>query len=102
MLNQKFFLLAKNYLTILFTIIILATIVGCSDDDDSDDADVELSAAETAEAKKRQNRKHVWVIDGEFLSAIEIVTGLSDTKYTELVSGALEAGQKLVTGLKTK
>ncbi len=61
-----------------------------------------LSAGEKAEAKRRQNRKHVWVVDGDFLKAIEVVTGLSDSKFSELVSGELQPGQELVTGTKRK
>lgn len=61
-----------------------------------------LSAAEKAEAKRRQNRKHVWIVEGDFLKAIEVVTGLSDSKFSELVSGDLKAGQELVTGIKKK
>jgi len=61
-----------------------------------------LSAGDKAEAKRRQNRKHVWAVEGEYLKAIEVVTGLSDSKFSELVSGDLEAGQKLVTGTKRK
>jgi len=67
-----------------------------STDNKEDNAnDRVLSAGEKAEAKRRQNRKHVWVVDGE-------VTGLSDSKFSELVSGELQAGQKLVIGTKKK
>ena len=36
------------------------------------------------------------------LRAVEIVVGMSDSKYTELVSGELTEGQKLVTGIQPK
>lgn len=72
------------------------------EDDDEDLTDVELSASEKAEAAKKRNRRHVWVVDGEFLRAIEIEIGLNDYKNSELVSGELKEGQKLVTGLKSK
>jgi len=72
-----------------------------SSDNRPDNAnDQVLSAGEQAEARRRQSRKHVWVVEGEFLKAIEVVTGLSDSKFSELVSGDLKAGQKLVTGIK--
>ncbi len=58
-------------------------------------------ASEHAEADRNQRTQHVWVQDGEFLRAIEVVTGISDYKYTELVSGELEAGMELVIGLET-
>lgn len=70
------------------------------DDDSEDDAEVgRRSAKQTAEANEKRNRRHVWVVDGEKLKAIEIVTGLSDYKWTEVVSGDLKEGQKLVTGI---
>ena len=52
-----------------------------------------------AEAGRQRNRRHVWVVEGELLRAVEIVTGLSDDKYSELVSGKLDDGQRVVTGL---
>ncbi|MCC6494498.1 MAG: efflux RND transporter periplasmic adaptor subunit [Pirellulales bacterium] len=66
-----------------------------------DEEDQELSAKQKAEAGEKRNRRHVWVQEGEFLRAIEITTGLSDNRYTEIVKGDLEEGQKLVTGLQT-
>jgi HlyD family secretion protein len=68
--------------------------------DQNDDA--AMSAIEKAAARKKRNRRHVWVVDGEFLRAIEVETGLSDSKYSELVSGDLKEGQKLVTGIEPK
>lgn len=64
----------------------------------SDETDLR-SAAEEAEARKKRNRRHVWVTEGEFLKAIAIETGISDSRFTELVSGQLRKGQKLVTGV---
>jgi HlyD family secretion protein len=65
-------------------------------------ADAARSAEEKAELRRRRNRRHVWVVDGEFLRAVEVVTGLSDSKNTELVSGELKDGDKLVTGIQPK
>lgn len=59
-------------------------------------------ASEQAEADRNQRVRHVWVQDGEFLRAIEVTTGISDYKYTELISGELEPGTKLVIGLETE
>jgi HlyD family secretion protein len=50
---------------------------------------------------KTPSKKHVWIVDGDFLAAIEVVAGLNDNTYTELVSGALGEGQEVVTGLRT-
>ncbi len=69
-----------------------------SQDDDDTGADF-LSASEKAEAGRKRNRRHVWVEDGEFLRAIEVRTGISDSRFTELASGELKVGQKLVTGI---
>lgn len=73
-----------------------------NNDKDSQSTRQTLSAAETTDSRKREKRKHVWVVEGNFLKAIEVVIGLNDSKYTEMVSGNLEAGQKLVTGKKKK
>jgi len=73
---------------------------GGDDDDSEDDTQAgQRSARQTAEANEKRNRRHVWVVESEKLKAIEVVTGLSDYKWTELVSGDLQEGQKLVTGI---
>jgi HlyD family secretion protein len=58
-----------------------------------------LPAAERTERRKQRNRRHVWVAEGELLRAVEVVTGLSDNQYTELVDGELRPGDELVTGI---
>jgi len=67
-----------------------------------DEPDVMLSAEEKAEARKSRNKRHVWVAEGSKLKAIAVVTGLSDSKFTELVSGELAVDTKLVTGINPK
>ena len=43
----------------------------------------------------------MWLIDGEFLRAEEVITGISDSHFTELAEeGPLTEGQSLVTGLQ--
>jgi HlyD family secretion protein len=69
---------------------------------DQDRSDTNLSAEDKAEARRRRTRRHVWVVDGEFLRAVPVTTGLSDSKHTELVSGAVKEGDKLVTGVQAK
>lgn len=60
-----------------------------------------LSAMERAQLRKDRNRRHVWVADGDFLlRAIEVTTGLSDSQFTELLSGELSVGDVLVTGVQ--
>jgi HlyD family secretion protein len=60
------------------------------------------SATEKAEIARDRNHRHVWVIDGDFLRAVEVTTGLSDHRFTELISGELVDGQKLVTGTQRR
>lgn len=69
-------------------------------EDQSDQPETTLSAEERAELRRQRNRRHVWVVDGEFLRAVEVVTGISDSQYTEQVSGDLVAGQPLVAGVQ--
>jgi HlyD family secretion protein len=52
-------------------------------------------------AAKKEDKKYVWIIEGELLSPVEVKTGISDSHYTELVSEELKKDQKLVTGIKT-
>jgi HlyD family secretion protein len=57
-----------------------------------------------ADAEKKPDKgikKQVWYLDGDLLSPLEIKVGISDSRYSELVSGDLKEGRKLVTGIKT-
>ena len=56
------------------------------------------SAEERNEMRRTRNRRYVWVVENGLLRAIEVVTGLSDSRYTELVSGEVKPGDRLVTG----
>jgi HlyD family secretion protein len=67
------------------------------DEEEERSDDFVMSAVERVEARRKRNRRHVWVTDGEFLKAIEIEVGLSDNRFSELVSGELKEGQELVT-----
>jgi HlyD family secretion protein len=69
---------------------------------DDDRNDVNLSADDKAETRRRRNRRHVWITDGQLLRAVPVETGLSDSKHTELVGGELHEGDKLVTGIQPK
>jgi len=60
------------------------------------------SAEEKADIRRNRNRRHVWVKDGEFLRAVEVITGLSDSKFTEMVSGEVKLADRLVTGIQPK
>lgn len=59
-----------------------------------------LSAQERAQLRKDRNRRHVWVADSDLLRAVEVTTGLSDSQFTEMVSGTLKKSDVLVTGVQ--
>jgi HlyD family secretion protein len=74
-------------------------------DPDKDAPEVVPSAREKAAANRTRNHRHVWVVDGQFLRAVEIEIGISDGKYTavnKVISGDLPVGQKVVTGIQNK
>ncbi len=78
---------------------------GGIDDEEEEEEEDELeqrSAAEKAKAKRERNKRHVWVVDGELLKAIEVETGISDSRFSELVSGELKKGMELVSGTTKK
>ncbi len=56
------------------------------------------SASEIAEASERRRRRHVWQVDPatNLLRAVAVVTGISDSRYTELISGEIDEGAELV------
>jgi HlyD family secretion protein len=62
--------------------------------------DVNLSAGERSDARRKRNRRHVWLQEGSKLRAVEVQTGLSDSQFTELASGELKLGDKLVIGIQ--
>ncbi|MFM2093728.1 MAG: Macrolide export protein MacA [Planctomycetota bacterium] len=64
--------------------------------------DTNLSAEERADIRRKRNQRHVWYSDGEWLRAIQVETGLSDSHFTELVRGELDDGKPLVTGIRPK
>ena len=45
-------------------------------------------------------KKRVWVLRDGLLAAVQIVSGLNDTGYTEVVSGPLGEGQQVVIGAR--
>jgi HlyD family secretion protein len=76
---------------------------GRAREESKDPAEVQetgLSAVERAEARKARTLRHVWVADELKLRAVEVVVGLSESRFTELVSGDLQPGDKLVTGIE--
>jgi HlyD family secretion protein len=73
---------------------------GSGDGEESDIERTHRSAEERAAALEKEKTRHVWVEDGPLLRAVPIVTGLTDLKYSELVSGDLSEGDVLVIGDK--
>ena len=57
-------------------------------------------AAERVESNIKSKKRHVWKVDGKFLRAVEVHIGISDNKFTALVTGDLTETTELVTGLK--
>jgi HlyD family secretion protein len=73
---------------------------GTADGEASDIQQTHRSADEREAALLKEKTRHVWVEDGQFLRAVAVVTGLTDLKYSELLSGDLKAGDTLVIGVK--
>lgn len=73
---------------------------GAEDQAREDEETTSLSAQQKAEAGAKRNRRYVWVADGDKLRAVPIVMGISDNRFTEIKSGKLTEGQKLVTAVK--
>ena len=71
-------------------------------DDEQTESDAGTSAAERSELRRKRNRRHVWLVEGNFLRAVQVETGLSEGQWTELVSGEVASGQQLVTGIRPK
>ena len=44
---------------------------------------------------------YVWVLDGNRIAAVAVVTGLADKSSTEVLSGDLVEGQEVITGLQS-
>ncbi|WP_459557219.1 efflux RND transporter periplasmic adaptor subunit [Lacunimicrobium album] len=74
---------------------------GTKSDVSSEEA-AEQPADVAAEAQRDSLKRHVWIQDGELLRAVEVVMGISDYQFTELISGDVPVGADLVTGLKAK
>jgi HlyD family secretion protein len=69
-------------------------------EEQSVDSPADANHAAAAPVRDR-NRHTVWLADGDLLSAVEVVTGLSDKNFTEIVSGNLGEGQEVAVGAAT-
>jgi HlyD family secretion protein len=59
------------------------------------------SAADKTAANRSRNHRHVWMVDGELLRAVAVETGISDNKFTAIVSGDISAGANVVVGTQS-
>ncbi len=71
-----------------------------SGDKQTDQPKIKESSFDEEENAQPHNHRQVWVVDGDFLKAVSIVTGLIGTKYTEVVSGDLSDGVLVVAGVQ--
>jgi len=69
-----------------------------SDEQQVTQTEQSTSARERSELRRERNRRHVWIAENGHLRAVEVVTGLSDSRFTEMLKGDLAPGDKLVTG----
>lgn len=60
-----------------------------------------LSAKDRMRLRKDRDRRHVWISEGNLLKAVEVTTGISDSEFTEMVTGTLKLDDVLVTGVQT-
>ncbi len=78
-----------------------ALLDGTSGSEDDRRSDESPSAEDRAESNRNRRNRHVWIKDGDLLRAVEIVTGISDYKVTEMVSGELKPGDLVVIGIES-
>lgn len=70
--------------------------------EDENETTIQPSASEMAALRQERDHRHVWVVDGELLRAVEIRTGTRGRKFTELVSGDLTENMELVVDDRPK
>jgi HlyD family secretion protein len=74
-------------------------ITGISEAEDVDLVDEE-SADEKTDAAKNKSKRYVWVWEEPWLRAVEVTTGIRDSKWTELVDSSIKVGDALVIAKK--
>ncbi len=73
---------------------------GADDKDEDEDDQVGKTVDEKAAAEKKKYQRHVWIIDGELIGAVEITTGLTGSRFTEMKTGDLAVGDKVIVGIE--
>ena len=79
----------------------LAILEGQSEDDATGDSPTDPAGKKDPAAAHPRKPTYVWVMDGNQIAAVEIVTGLADKSGTEIVSGDLAEGQEVITGTQS-
>lgn len=74
-------------------------VTGLRDEEDADLIDQE-SADEKTSAAKKKSLRYVWIWEEPWLRAVQVTTGIRDSKWTELVDSSVEVGDALVTAKK--
>ena len=62
----------------------------------------ECSSDNTTKTASQRKRRHIWITEGAHLRAIGITIGISDNEYSELISGTVMPGQKLIAGIENQ
>ena len=58
------------------------------------------SVSERRESRRNRNRRHVWIQEGDQLRAIAVEIGVTDSRFSECLSGELKSGANLVVRIK--
>ena len=58
------------------------------------------SVSERRESRRNRNRRHVWIQEGDQLRAIAVEIGVTDSRFSECLSGELQSGANLVVRVK--
>ena len=74
-------------------------VTGISEDEDVDLVDEE-SADEKTAAAKNKSKRYVWIWEEPWLRAVEVTTGIRDSKWTEMVDSNIKVGDELVIAKK--
>ena len=69
-------------------------------DNGAGDDSMRHSVSERVESYQKQHLRHLWVQEGDKLRAIQVEVGISDHRYTELVSGDVKPGDALIIGMQ--
>ena len=69
---------------------------------EDDDPNAAMTAAAKTAAATTATLRHLWLLDGDYLRAVPVTTGISDKEFTEIASPDIHAGDKPVVGIRTK